>query len=346
MTSVDVLQAHFKNEREIFLNMLDSIIILDIGIINSVSPDGRADVTSSTFINNVPIKYSDAEVIYPGNANGCYTAACPGMACLIFLPKSCMPKISDLKLRVGTTSYNRDGVKVMPIGNGANNKVQAFFSASGDYNIIGQSYNAIFTGDDVTLQRKDERTSVTMDGTGQLYIKKDNLSIAIEDTGITKTYVSNEQDVVWTDKTNPDGSRTFIQTDDQDNVLSSVTIDPDGTMTIHSAADVSVSSEGDASIQAKGDVNIQAEGDVNIQADGDITTDATTVKLNGDSESLVTYAALNTALSTFLQKLTLALQAATYVNVSGTPTPLTWTSPIPDSIDISNSETSSVKTGG
>lgn len=322
MTSVDVLQAHFKNEREKFLNMMDSIIILDIGTITSVSAEGRAEVVSSTFIGNQPVKYSDAEVIYPGNQYGCHAAACPGMACLIFLPKSCMPKVSDLKLRVGATSYNRDGVKVMPIGNGANNKVKTYFSANGDYTVASQLYNIMMTGTDVTIQRNDDTTSITMDGEGQLYVKSGQYSVKVEKAGVVKEWASQDNSVTWTDTMATDGSRTLVQKDSGDNVLSSVTIGADGTLTIHSASDIAVSTDGDAAI------------------------DANQINLNGDGKSLVTYAALDDALSTFLQNLTTALQAATYVNAGGIPTTLVWASPIPTSIDISGAEASSVKTDG
>lgn len=352
MNSVDTLQAHFKNEREKFLNILDSIIILDIGTIKYVSPEGRATAVSSSFIDNKPITYDDAEVIYPGNNYGCHQAACPGMACLIFLPKSCMPNVSDLKLRVGATSYNRDGVKVMPIGNGSNNNVSTIFSEGGNFSIIGQEYSIVYGTDSVTFQREDGTTALTIDGTGQMYLSRNTntgtLNINIEDTGVTKTWLSQNQDVLWTDTLNPDGSRSFVQKNpNSDNdPLFSMTIGADGVLSINTAANISVNTTGDASVSADGDASITAGGDASITADGNVAIDASTIKLNGDSKSLVTYAALNSALSTFLQGLTAALTGATYVPPSGTPAPLTWVVPIPTSIDISGAEASSVKTDG
>ena len=106
MNSTDALQASLKNARETFLNMLDSIVILDIGVIKEIKENGRAYVTSSTFIKGHPVVYEDAEIIYPGNVNGCYATSCAGSACLIFIPKSCMPDSANLKLYIGSTSYN------------------------------------------------------------------------------------------------------------------------------------------------------------------------------------------------------------------------------------------------
>ena len=332
MNSVDTLQAHFKNEREKFLNILDSIIILDIGTIEYVSPEGRATAVSSSFIDSKPITYADAEVIYPGNNYGCHQAACPGMACLIFLPKSCMPNVSDLKLRVGATSYNRDGVKVMPIGNGSNNNVSTVFSEGGNLSILGQEYSIVYGADSVTFQREDGATALTIDGTGQIYVSRQTntgtLNINIEDTGVTKTWLSQNKDVLWTDTLNPDGSRSFVQknpNDSEADPLFSMTIGADGTLTVNTASNINVSTTGDAS----------------VSADGNVSVDANQINLNGDSKSLVTYGELDNALSTFLQQLTTSLSTTP---IAGNGSPQTWTD-FPTSIDISSAEASTLKTG-
>ena len=304
MTSTDALQAHFKNEREWFLNMLNSVIILDIGIIDVITPEGRANVTSSTFIGNKPIKYNDAEVIYPGNANGSYVSRCPGMACLIFIPKSCMPSIDNLELRIGATSYNRDGVKVMPIGNGAKNKVQALFSAGGEYSIIGQTYSVQYDESSVSFQRNDGKTTITVDGTGQMYVSRQTntgtYNINIEDTGVTTTWLSQNKNVLWTDTLNPDGSRSLVQSnpDSEGDPLSSVTIAPDGTVSITGKE----------------------------------------IHMNGDDKRFVLYGELNQA----MQKLWTAL-TTTPIAGNGSPQ-ASWTGIT--SIDISASETQTIKTGG
>lgn len=332
MNSVDTLQAHFKNEREKFLNILDSIIILDIGTIEYVSPEGRATAVSSSFIDSKPITYADAEVIYPGNNYGCHQAACPGMACLIFLPKSCMPNVSDLKLRVGATSYNRDGVKVMPIGNGSNNNVSTVFSEGGNLSILGQEYSIVYGADSVTFQREDGATALTIDGTGQIYVSRQTntgtLNINIEDTGVTKTWLSQNKDVLWTDTLNPDGSCSFVQknpNDSEADPLFSMTIGADGTLTVNTASNINVSTTGDAS----------------VSADGNVSVDANQINLNGDSKSLVTYGELDNALSTFLQQLTTSLSTTP---IAGNGSPQTWTD-FPTSIDISSAEASTLKTG-
>lgn len=389
MNSDDTLQAFLKNQRELFLNNLSSVGILDIGVIDSVNVEGRAHVTSSTFTNNRPIVYDDVEVIYPGNANGCFVTQCTGMACLIFIPKSCMPNVTDLKLRVGATSYNRDGIKVMPIGNGSNNKVRALFDAGGLYNVIGQEYTISYTEDAVSFQREDGTTSFTIDGTGQIYVCRQTdqgtLLINVEDTAVTQKWLSKDKDVLWTDTYNPDGSRSFVQSDpnneeedaepwfeethgpdgttvrkwlsknkdvrwvdtvnsdgirsivqlnpdDEDNPLSQINIAADGSISILTAKDVTFEAKGDTG------VDLTVKGDVNLSAEGDVSVDAANINLNGDSKRLVTYAELKTA----MDKLWIAM-TTTPIAGNGSLQP-SWTGIT--SIDISASETQTIKTGG
>lgn len=285
MNSTEALQASLKNEREMFLNMLDSVIILDIGVIDVINENGRAHVTSSTFIKNHPIVYEDAEIIYPGNVNGSYATDCTGTACLIFIPKSCMPDTANLKLYIGSTSYNRSGVKIMPIGNGANNTVQTVFSNGGEYNIVGKIYSVQFTGSDVTFQRNDGRTSLTVDCEGQVYLSyhtnNGTYLINIEDGHITSSWLSKDKDRKWEDAFNEDGSRslTLVNTSDTDNPLCSIAIDKDGNVNINGAS----------------------------------------INLNGDDKSFVTYDELKTA----MDKLWAALTTTPIIG-NGSPQS-TWT---------------------
>lgn len=329
MNSNSVLQALFKNDRQVFTSMLESLTILDVGIIKTVSEDGRADVDSSSFINGKPINYKDAEIIYPGNTNGVYGSACPGMACLIFIPRACMPRISTLKLLVGATAYNRGGIKVMPIGNGAANTVQTMFTDGGEFGILGQAYQVQFNAYDITMQRKDGTASITIDGTGQMYLNyhTNNCSYAIslEDGTLTKQWISKDGDVAWTDTLNSDGSRTFVQKDPRDenaDPLFSLTIAADGSLTLTGAAAQELTIGGDAT----------------ITVDGDVKLDADNIELNGNDKRLVTYGELKAA----MDKLWIAM-TTTPIAGNGSTQP-SWTGIT--GIDISASETQTLKTGG
>lgn len=330
MNSNSILQDFFKNDRQVFTHMLESLTILDIGIIRTVTEDGRADVSSSSFINGKPINYKDAEIIYPGNTNGTYGSASPGMACLIFIPRSCMPKINTLKLLIGATSYNRGGIKVMPIGNGAANTVQTMFTDGGEFGILGQAYQVQFNAYDIALQRRDGALAIAIDGKGQMYLNYKGVncsySISLEDGTLTKQWVSKNGDVAWTDVLNSDGSRTFVQKDPRDesaDPLFSFTIAADGTITFNGLKP--------ASINITGDVDIAVtDGDANITADN--------ITLNGDDKRLVTYAELKTAMDKLWTAMT-----TTPIAGNGSTQP-SWTGIT--GIDISASETQTIKTGG
>lgn len=283
MNSTNAMQLSFMNEREKFLSILSSFIILDIGTIEQLKENGRARVVSSTFINNRPVIYENAELIFPGNANGCYGANGMNMACLIFIPRSCMPSVDNLVLRMGKPSYDKDGVKAMPIGNGTANNIKTYFGDGGDYSITGKSYSCIFRNNDIVFQTDDGQTELAIDGTGQLYVTRQSdkgaYSISIEDTGITKQWVSENQDVIWTDTLNPDGSRSFQQADDQDNVLFSITIAADGTASLGLSKGLTVETEDELVLKGKsvsiestdGNVSVTAAGKASIESSDDTT---------------------------------------------------------------------------
>lgn len=350
MNSTNTLQMLLKNEREKFASMLSTFVLIDIGTIESVK-DGRARVISSTFIGNQPVVYDDAEVIYPGNNNGCYVAECSGSACLIFVPRSCMPDSKSQVLRLGATEYNRDGVKALPIGNGVNNAVRAYFGSEGLYNILGQEYFVQFTEESVIFQRNDGATELTVDGTGQIYLlrrsDKGTYRINLEDDGITKVFLSQNKDVQWTDAINPDGSRSFVQlkTSDEDHPIFSMSIDAAGKLTVHTSADVAFDTTGDTSVTVEGgDASVTVKkkgedgGNASVSAEGNVDITGDVIKLNGDSKRLVTYAELKAT----MDKLWIAM-TTTPIAGNGSPQP-SWSGIT--SIDISASETSTIKTGG
>lgn len=87
------------------------------------------------------------------------------------------------------------------------------------------------------------------------------------------------------------------------------------------------------------------EAKVTVQIEnGDMAVDTQgKIKLNGDSKQLVTWAELNSALSTFLTQLTIAM-TTTPIAGNGALQPA-WTN-MPTSIDISAAKTTKVVTGG
>ena len=335
MNSTDILKNAFRNEREVFLNTLSSYTIVDIGTIDSVDAKGRAHVTSSAFINNRPVVYEDAEVIFPGNANGSYATMCSGCTCLIFIPRSCMPDSNNQKIRFGATPYNRDGVKAMPIGSGVDNTVKPCINSDGSLTITTDNYSIQLAGDSIEYQKNDGSTSVSIDGQGQLYVLRqtDNGTYMrnIEDDSVKEIWQNSDKSVQWTETLLPDGSRDLLE-EDMNNL-----VEEGGDPLLR----ITISKTGEIQFEGAVDTNFTVKGDVNLDVDGDVSVNATNIKLNGDSKRLVTYAELKAA----MDKLWIAM-TTTPIAGEGSPQP-SWTGLDPvRGIDISASETQTIKTGG
>lgn len=323
MISDRILQAGFRNERDQFAQTLQSFVIIDIGTIVSVSKEGRAEVQTNIFVGDKQVVYQNAEVIYPGNQGGGYTAAVAGTTCLIFMPRSCMPDITSQVVQFGSAVYDKAGVKVMPIANGSTSAVKTVFSTLGTFSIYSPDYSLSFNEDSIVLQRTDGNVNITMDQSGSLYIEYMNdagneLQYIIDESGIHKQWLSQNKDVLWADTLNADGSRSFVQTDatnEEADPLCSITIGTNGAVTINSAQNVSVN--------------------------------ANQVNLNGDAKSLVTYGELDNALQSLWTKIKGHTHA---VSTTGTAAAQTGTASSSSelstaSLDISGAEASTLKTG-
>ena len=271
MDSTDVLKSSLKNERELFLKNLSSFTILDIGTIVSVE-NGRALVHGSSFVGGQQTIYDDAEIIFPGNEGGAYTSECAGTPCLIFIPMSCMPNISDRNIRLRAASYDTDGVKVMPIGNAASALVKTVFNDGGIFSILSKNYNVSFSEDTINLERKDALSSVAMDGNGGLHLIKRgaNSTHYIDDVdgSKTETWISKDKDVQWVDTLNSDGSRSFVQSDpdaqEGDDPLFSITIDKEGVASVTMAKGLSLETKDGLVLKGKSVTIESTDGKVSV----------------------------------------------------------------------------------
>lgn len=271
MDSTDILKSALKNERELFLKNLSSFTILDIGTIVSVE-NGRALVHGSSFVGGQQMVYDDAEIIFPGNEGGAYTSECAGTPCLIFIPMSCMPSISDRNVRLRAASYDTDGVKVMPIGNAASALVKAVFNDGGIFSILSKNYNVSFSEDTINLERKDALSSLAMDGNGGLHLIKrgENSTHYIDDVdgSKTETWMSKDKDVQWVDTLNSDGSRSFVQSDpdaqEGDDPLFSITIDKEGVASVTMAKGLSLETKDELVLKGKSVTIESTDGKVSV----------------------------------------------------------------------------------
>ena len=331
MNAISALQDTLKNEMELFRSRLSSIAIVDIGTIVSINEKGRAVVHGSSFIGGEQVKYQDAEIIYPGNTNGTYGAAVTGSACLIFFPCSCMLDTVTKNVRFTAMPFDKAGIKVMPIGNGAQDTVHLDRTNTGSISIATENYSATADPECVNVETNDGAASVSLNKQGIHVIKQGNSSTYYRDLvdgTATTEWLSKNKDVKWTDTLNSDGSRTFVQNDPRNqegDPFLKLEIAPDGKVSIETAKNVEV----------------EVKGDADIKADGDIHVDGENIELNGNNKRLVTYAELKQAMDLLWVAMT-----TTPIVGNGSPQP-TWTGLDPvRGIDISASETQTIKTGG
>lgn len=310
MTSNSSLTNLFKNDRELFLETLGSFTLLDIGMIESINAEGRAVVLTNRYIANERIVYQDVEVVYPGNTRSAYVADCSGSACLILMPYTCMPNTTDRKIRPGATPYNKDGIKVIPIGNGSKSTVRHLINTAGEFSLGTAVYNISFDKETISLSQGSVLT-LSKDAEGNIFMrhkteKTGAMFFGIDNDGIHKSYSSLDGSVSWKDSIDTEGVRTFTQTDKDGNTLSSVVVDAEGTVTITSAKSIILNTEEN-------------------------------VQMNGDSKHLVKYEDLEAAMNKLYTALT-----TTPITGNGAPQS-TWTGIT--SIDISASKADTLLTG-
>lgn len=272
MNADSTLQAFLKNEMELLRAKISNIGIIDIGTIVSINDEGRALVHGSSFVGGEQSVYEDVEIIYPGNDAGTYMSESPGCACLIFIPRSCMVDTISKNIRFSATPYNKAGIKVMPIGNGVNDRVKTVHTGGGNFGITASLYNVLFEDMGCSVSRKDGAASASLDPNGGLHIVQQGNDGTyykdLVDGEASQTWLSKDKDVKWVDTFNSDGSRSFTQTDDDDHELFSISIAADGT----------------ASISMKKGLTLETEGTLALKGDNvtiDSTGDNSTVSING-----------------------------------------------------------------
>jgi hypothetical protein len=85
------------------------------------------------------------------------------------------------------------------------------------------------------------------------------------------------------------------------------------------------------------------EGKLTIESEAETIINAKKIELNGNSKQFVTWAELNTALSTFVSQLNVSLQSGATPSGGGK---VTFATPPPSSIDISSAKSQKVVLGG
>lgn len=309
------LQRLFTSLPDYVLQIIQQYSTLDIGTITKSYPNGKVDVVGNRIIAGEKVKYNNVEVIYPGNKKGAFISDCTNCPCLIFTPCTCVPDITSSVVRYGTTPFNKEGIKVLPISNSSSLSSFINIDGAGNINIETPEYHISFeqkgilvnigqlsfkaSKEGIFLNRKTENT-------GWLFSSLRDEGLSVNKTGKEGQNTS----IVF----NEDGSLQYVYKNNNGEDIVSLDIDTEGTL----------------SIRGK-EININS-------TDGNIN-------LNGDSKSLVTYDALNSALQSMWN--TIAGHTHT-VSTTGTAVAQTGTaspsSSFGSSPDISGAEAKTLKT--
>lgn len=307
----DALMAELsKSELSTYNEVLNQKVIVDIGIILDITAEGRAHVLSNKFVGIQRVEYNDAEVIFPGNPSGVFMSSVSNSPCLIFIPRTTVPSIDDMKVRVGVTSFGIDGVKVMPITTGNGALMKASFDGAGNLNIENKTYSITYTKDSIDLIHGGIRTSIDKNDAYIIMRKTRNVGMykkVINDDGIT---IHKEN----ADKT----------------CITDISLAEDGTLTIK---------------RSNGQQDVVS---ITVDSNNNINIDAENINLNGTGKSLVTYAKLNSELTKIWNAIQGHTHAVSTEGTAAAQTGTAYASGDLSTIsfDISDAEASSLKTDG
>lgn len=281
MDPISALQDSLKTDLELFRARLSSIAIVDIGTIEEVKDNGRAVVHGSSFVGGAQTKYQDAEIIFPGNNAGTFKVNCIGATCLIFIPRSNMTDTVTRKVRFGSIAFDTDGVKVMPISNGTQDRVQVTRDSEGSFNIITDSYIVSFSESAISVSSNDGTASASLDPNNDMHVIKQTDNGAyykdLVDGSVTETWLSKDKDVQWVSTLNSDGSRTLVQSDPRNSSADptfSMTIDKTGAVTIGTAKAFTYETKDALVLKGKSVAIESTDGNVTV------TTNSGTFKVN------------------------------------------------------------------
>lgn len=196
-------------ESQQFNKQLGSYSIVDIGMITHVDGDGAATIMTTRLLGDMPVTYTNVELLYIGGGTGAFRSAAAGGIALLFTPNTCVPDTTDMKTLVTAGAYDSRGMKALVLSNGHNTTVNCGFGPTGDLNINGTDWALVaekdclhITTPATTLEFHNDGTIWSSIGKGLLthYLKNDGTSIAVR-------YDSSGK-IVFMDKQDPDGTVT------------------------------------------------------------------------------------------------------------------------------------------
>ncbi len=267
------LQNVIKGDAAYQNDVLSKQHIVDLGIIQSYSPDGTANVLMLYFNQGQPVIFKGVEVLFVGTNTGAVTYNPEGCLCLLFKPVTCIPSTKDMKIDFTATASSNTGMKAIPITNGTQCSLNTGFDGPGNFFIKGDKVGVNITPTSVNLSFKGNTVSLTSEGmfstcmcNGKLFINHNDdgtsqylrfdsnnkasqyVSIKADGSfiikeGATEEFSDSDYDNLdaftkwlWVKTYNRDGSRSFVLGDGDGNNKLSLSIDSDGQVSLEKGA--------------------------------------------------------------------------------------------------------------
>lgn len=300
-TDIEYYKSLFQSPVDAVIDVLEMLILVDIGIIQNIDANGRASVLTTKISNGVPFVLTDIEVIGIGNQHGAFTVDGGGCTCLLFAPRTNIPDLKSTDIDITTPAFSNVGVKALPISNGRDLTVNACFNAEGTLTISTDKYQLCFAEDSVRYTSKG--LCIKIDENNTLYLYRRNtdsgtFSLTLDDEGVVTEFTNKDNTSKYTFTLSDDGLLEISHIKpgtEEDTELNRIAIDKDGALSLSVADKFTISidkdgilqfeTEGDIIISSKGDISMSAEGDLSLAANGGINIDSGSdpVSINGNN---------------------------------------------------------------
>lgn len=185
MISEEVLQYQSKMQQFSERERTALSVIVDIGIVTEVSPDGNnVSVEAFRTLEGMPITYNNIEVLYPAGVH----MSLGNALVLIVVPCACVPNTQDGVQVDGAYPYDGRGMKAIPIANNSAASTELFVSNNKDSFVLSNdAYSFNFLKNAISLITNNEiKVEVTQDAI--LVQWKNSLSFAISDNGVSEVF--------------------------------------------------------------------------------------------------------------------------------------------------------------
>lgn len=247
---------------EEFTDMLDLLVLVDIGQIVSVNAAGRAKVISSKILAGSPVTYDDVEILSLGNNQGGFIVDGTGCACLLLFPRTCMSSVNSQRIDGTSLRYSKNGLKAFPITSNTTSVVTAGFTSTGTFCISAKDgYTMSFTKDQVAFTKKGLTLGITENNNINIYRRNPNsgmFQLSFGDTGISTSFVNKDNTSKYTFDISDSGDITIDHVQPgSSNPINKIVLGADGSVTI--------TSEGPLTVVSKGTVDIN-NGNLTIEA--------------------------------------------------------------------------------